>query len=239
MRVARVLQAAAWPELREGRAGLGSVRTCFSPAYSVDLRAWQAAHLTALRLAAGAQLAGRACARDGALRSAMTVAGVALQGVGGCHGARAGAATRGRLRRVRRTSCSAAPCQLRCQPRLAIAFSARAVWLLTRTVWLRMASTRLTGTGVHTLGVARPGRSTARAGLNCATAAIARRPSGAGTDGSAQRTLPSGLLFGAPRAHAHGAGVDTCTQVHGWHYWTQEPAPRHQWHHMGNPESQR
>ena len=130
------------------------------------------------------QLAGRACARDGALRSAMTVAGVALQGVGGCRGARAGAATRGRLRRVRRTSCSAAPCQLRRQPRLAIAFSARAVWLLTRTFWLRMASTRLTGTGVHTLGVARPGRSTARAALNCATAAIARRPCSTRADGA-------------------------------------------------------
>ena len=79
MRVARVLQVAAWLELQEGRAGLGLVRTCFSPACSLDLRAWQAAHLTPLRLTAGAQLAGmrtRRCAaqcndrhRGGAARS--------------------------------------------------------------------------------------------------------------------------------------------------------------------------
>ena len=181
----------AWPECCKWRHGWSYKKgglgwALFAPASRLRAR-WTCARgkpriSHPLRLTAGAQLAGRACARDGALRSAMTATGVALQGVGGCRGARAGAAMRGR--RVRRTSCSAAPCQLRRQPRLAIAFSARAVWLLTRTVWLRMASTRLTGTGVHTLGVARPGRSTARAGLNCATAAIARRPCSTRADGA-------------------------------------------------------
>ena len=57
--------------------------------------------------------------------------------------------------------------------------------LLARTVWLRMAATRLSGMGFNTIDNTRTGRSTAPAALNCATAAIARRPCSARADVSA------------------------------------------------------